>query len=93
MLGEDIFFLFCLVLTYSGFAQDKIDPMAETIAQWFTMIEHSFIALADAMPADKYDFKPSTGEFENVRTFAEQVKHVACGISSYEWDRSPSQSE
>ena len=30
------------------------------------------------MPADKYDFKPSEGKFENVRTFAEQVKHVAC---------------
>jgi uncharacterized damage-inducible protein DinB len=70
--------LFCLCFTYNGIAQDKIDPMAATVAQWFTMIEQSFIALADAMPADKYDFKPSTGKFENVRTFAEQVKHVAC---------------
>jgi len=70
--------LFCLCFTYKGFAQDKIDPMAATVAQWFTMIEQSFIALANAMPADKYDFKPSKGKFENVRTFAGQVKHVAC---------------
>ncbi len=70
--------LFFLALTQSGFAQDEIDPMAATVLQWFTMIEHSFIALADAMPADKYDFKPTTGAVENVRTFAEQVKHVAC---------------
>jgi uncharacterized damage-inducible protein DinB len=70
--------LFCLCFTSTSFTQDKIDPMASTVAQWFTMIEQSFIALADAMPADKYDFKPSDGEFENVRTFAEQVKHVAC---------------
>ncbi|UCF62667.1 MAG: DinB family protein [bacterium] len=69
---------FCLCFTYSGFAQDKIDPMAASVAQWFTMIEQSFIALADAMPADKYDFKPTTGKFEDVRTFGEQVKHVAC---------------
>jgi len=30
------------------------------------------------MPEDKYSFKPSGGEFKDVRTFAEQVKHVAC---------------
>jgi len=61
-----------------GFAQEQIDPMAATVAQWFTMIEQSFIALADAMPAEKYGFKPTNGEFEHVRTFEEQVKHVAC---------------
>ena len=70
--------LFFLCFTYNGFAEDKIDPMAATVVQWFTMIEQSFISLADAMPAEKYDFKPTSGKFENVRTFAEQVKHVAC---------------
>lgn len=30
------------------------------------------------MPEDKYDFIPSAGNFEGVRSFAEQVKHVAC---------------
>ena len=70
--------LLCLYFPYNGFAQDEIDPMAASVDQWFTMIERSFIALADAMPADKYDFKPAAGNFENVRTFGEQVKHVAC---------------
>jgi uncharacterized damage-inducible protein DinB len=37
-----------------------------------------FIDAADAMPADKYDFAPSSpGDFKGVRTFGEQVKHVA----------------
>ena len=54
------------------------DPMAETVGRWFAMIERDFVSLADAMPADKYAFKPTTGEFRNVRTFGEQVKHVAC---------------
>jgi hypothetical protein len=58
--------------------EQQVDPLAATIIPWFTMIEQSFIALADAMPAEKYGFKPKTGEFENARTFAEQVKHVAC---------------
>jgi len=52
--------------------------MAATVAQWFTMVERQFVSLADAMPADRYGFAPKDGEFKNVRTFAEQVKHVAC---------------
>jgi hypothetical protein len=59
-------------------AQDRVDPMAGTVAQWLSMIEKSFVGLADAMPADKYGFKPSSGAFKDVRTFGEQVKHVAC---------------
>jgi uncharacterized damage-inducible protein DinB len=55
-----------------------VDPMAATIAPLFTMIERDFVRLADAMPADKYAFKPAGGEFKGVRTFGEQVKHVAC---------------
>jgi uncharacterized damage-inducible protein DinB len=29
------------------------------------------------MPEDKYSFAPTNGEFKGVRTFAEQIKHVA----------------
>lgn len=36
-----------------------------------------FIGAADAMPEDKYSFAPTSGEFKGVRTFAQQVKHVA----------------
>ena len=69
----------CLTLPARGVAQERIDPMAATVAQSFTMIEQDFVRLADAMPAEKYTFKPTNGEFKDVRTFAEQVKHVACG--------------
>ena len=61
-----------------GVAQERMDPMAATVGQWFAMIERSFVGLADAMPAEKYAFKPANGEFKDVRTFGEQVKHVAC---------------
>src|ERR1700730_8483350 len=40
-------------------------------------IEHEFEAAAKAMPEDKYSFAPTNGEFKGVRTFAQQVKHVA----------------
>ena len=36
-----------------------------------------FIGAADAMPEDKYSFAPTNGEFKGVRTFAQEVKHVA----------------
>ncbi len=68
-----------LTFAARGVAQQRIDPMAATVAQWFTMIERSFAGLADAMPAEKYGFKPTNGEFKDARTFGEQVKHVACG--------------
>jgi uncharacterized damage-inducible protein DinB len=40
-------------------------------------VEKEFVSLAEAMPADKYDFAPTSGEFKDVRKFGEQVKHVA----------------
>jgi uncharacterized damage-inducible protein DinB len=39
--------------------------------------EKEFVSAAEAMPADKYNFAPTSGEFKGVRTFAQQVKHVA----------------
>ena len=40
-------------------------------------VESELVPLAEAMPADKYDFRPSEGAFKDVRTFGQQVKHVA----------------
>jgi uncharacterized damage-inducible protein DinB len=39
--------------------------------------EHEFIPACEAMPDDKYNFAPKDGEFKVVRTFGEQIKHVA----------------
>lgn len=39
--------------------------------------EREVTGLADAMPEDKYSFAPTSGEFKGVRTFAQQVKHIA----------------
>jgi len=60
-------------------AQERVDPTAATMAPTFAMVARSFVDLAEAMPAEKYGFKPATGEFREARTFGEQVKHVACG--------------
>ena len=54
---------------------NAIDPL---ISVW----EYQFVGVAKAMPADKYDFKPMTNvpagaKFDGVRSFADEVKHVA----------------
>ena len=63
-------------------AAQKAPPDPKTIPDSITYIwndvEHDFTAVAEAMPEDKWSFKPTQGEFKKVRTFAEQVKHVAC---------------
>jgi uncharacterized damage-inducible protein DinB len=51
----------------------------ESVQRVFQMVDNQFTSLADAMPEDKYSFAPSQGAFQGARTFAEQVKHVACG--------------
>ena len=46
---------------------------------WVFKTEEQLVPLADAMPAEKYGFSPSSsaGKFEGVRTFAEMVKHLS----------------
>jgi hypothetical protein len=41
------------------------------------IVESQFVPAAEAMPEDKYSFAPTNGEYKEVRTFAQQVKHVA----------------
>ena len=48
-----------------------------------TRIQHLYVPLASAMPEDKYGFAPSNGEFKGVRTFGEQLKHVAAANFLY----------
>lgn len=48
-----------------------------------TAMEFRFMPAVDAMPEDKYDFAPTKGEFSGVRTFAQQVKHVAASNYIY----------
>jgi hypothetical protein len=39
--------------------------------------EKVIVSAADAMPADKYGFAPTDGEFKGVRTFGQMLKHLS----------------
>lgn len=53
------------------------NPVADLHLRLLALVEHDLVSLADAMPADAYDYRPSHGAFAGVRTFGEQVKHAA----------------
>jgi hypothetical protein len=54
-------------------------PPAQIYGKLLSRVEKEFVDAAEAMPADKYDFAPAAtlGEFKGVRTFGEQLKHIA----------------
>lgn len=53
-------------------------PTATDVAgRQLSNLESEFVPLAEAMPDDKYNFAPTNGEFKGVRTFGEQMRHVA----------------
>jgi hypothetical protein len=84
-------------LTIAADAQEKKQPTAAELSKYempgkaimrtFEFQEYEFRSAAEAVPAEKWDYRPAAGMFKNgkpqfgpseVRTFAEQVKHVAC---------------
>jgi len=42
-----------------------------------TIVQQQLISAVDAMPADKFGFAPTDGEFKGVRTFGQMVKHLS----------------
>ncbi len=70
-----------LILTFclAGWAQSAATKQSISSVMDGTVknLEGEFVSAAEAMPEDKFAFAPSTGEFKGVRTFAQQIKHVA----------------
>jgi hypothetical protein len=72
------FILLCLLFAtnHYAFAQTKL-TMSQALDFWISNTEKEVVPAADAMPEGKYSFVPAGGEFTGVRTFREQVKHLA----------------
>ncbi len=61
-------------------ADSTAPPVSKIYDQQLTSLEHDIVPLAEAMPAEKYNFAPKNGEFAGVRTFAQQASHAAAVI-------------
>lgn len=60
-------------------ASRRQGTIAETVDSWISNAESEIVPAAEAMPTARFGFAPpvSMGQFKAVRTFAQQVKHLA----------------
>jgi uncharacterized damage-inducible protein DinB len=82
----------------SATQQDDIPKsIADSVSGTLQFAEGNFLGVAEAMPENKYSFVPTTGKFDDVRSFGEQVKHVACAqfafFNEFEGKRPPEDCE
>jgi DinB family protein len=56
---------------------DQKPTFAAVYDRTLSGVEKEVVSGAEAMPDDKFNFAPTGGEFKGVRTFAQQIKHVA----------------
>ena len=72
------FFSLVLALSVPAVAaESEPAPPAKVFDAQLSSVEGEVVSLAEAMPAEKYNFAPKEGEFKGVRTFAHQVTHIA----------------
>ena len=83
MKQMNLIFIFILWLACSSIAlaqtdrQTELRSVGKELDVWVSKTEQELVPAADAMPEEKYGFARSIGKFEDVRTFAEQIKHLA----------------
>lgn len=73
--------IFCLLAAAAGagsvYAADASNSIGTVLDSQLRSAEREIVSLAEAMPAEKYSFRPTHGEFANVRTFSLQMSHIA----------------
>ena len=58
-------------------AADSAPTASQVFDRQLKSTEGEFVSLVEAMPADKFNYAPTAGEFTGVRTFAQEAKHAA----------------
>ncbi|HTR48468.1 MAG TPA: DinB family protein [Verrucomicrobiae bacterium] len=58
-------------------APQQPPTLASELDSQLSVVQFEVVVTAQAMPEDKYSFAPTNGNFKGVRTFAQQVKHIA----------------
>jgi hypothetical protein len=64
-------------LAFAATDQGAAPSAATVFDRQLTGIEHDFVPLVEAMPADKFSFAPTNGAFKGVRTFSQEATHAA----------------
>jgi uncharacterized damage-inducible protein DinB len=74
ILGTSLLFT---VLALQSVTAAPASSIAKFCDASISQVEGEVVALAEAMPSDKYEFAPTSGDFKGVRTFAQQMLHIA----------------
>jgi hypothetical protein len=77
--------IFLATLTWPVFAQNQPPKtIADSVLGPLRMVEGQLLGVAEAVPESKYSFIPTSGKFEGVRSFGEQINtsHAASSHSS-----------
>lgn len=67
----------CCLATFAQNQKAPVTDIGGALNHYLSGVEGEFVPAAESMPDDKFDFAPTNGEFKGVRTFAQQVQHVA----------------
>jgi uncharacterized damage-inducible protein DinB len=78
MIRVSVLLLACACAVFG--ADSPGASVSKIFDQQLSTVEHELVPLAEAMPAEKYSFAPTEGEFKGVRTFGQQVGHIAAVI-------------
>ena len=73
----------CCIISVAQQSPPASKTVSYSLGLIWENVAHDFAAMAEAMPEDRWNFKPTQGKFANVRTFGEQVKHVACANEAW----------
>ena len=67
------------IFSAAAYAADA-PTVGQVLDGQFRNADREITSLVEAMPPDKFNFAPTNGEFKDVRTFAQQAKHLGAFI-------------
>jgi hypothetical protein len=72
-----LFAITAATLAFSQASTSAKPTFASVLDQRLSQTEKTVVPAAEAMPDDKFAFAPTQGEFKGVRSFGDEVKHMA----------------
>ena len=70
------------LITLPMLAADATPDARQIFDRQLSNTEREVVGATEAMPADKFNFAPTNGEFTGVRTFALEARHIAFEINT-----------
>jgi hypothetical protein len=78
---QNLHIMFLAAVCATGALAANVPSASEVFDRQLTNTEREFVSLVEAMPADHFNFKPTNGTFNGVRTFSQQAMHAAAVLN------------